>query len=131
VFLITTALDGVKAKRILGYTTDNQLSEYLESKELWNLVRPGNDCNDDIVKFSTTLNEVTNKNAHLAFPKPKDVKIKMKTFESLLLDHYTDKLKTAKKSRRGICYFGSIVEKETFQCKRKHVSLQHALPQCP
>ena len=86
-FLITTALDGVKAKRIVDYTTDNQLSEYLESKETWNLVRPGNDCSYDIDKLSTTLNGI-NRNAQLAFPK--DVKIKMKTFESLLLDHYTD-----------------------------------------
>ena len=31
-----------------------------------------------------------------------------------MLYHYTDKLKTAKKSRREIFYFGSIVEKEIF-----------------
>jgi hypothetical protein len=95
-FLITTALDGVKAKRIVDYTTYNQLSEYLESKETWNIVRPGNECYDDSVKFSTTLNGVSFKNAQLVFPKPKDVKIKIKTFESVLLDHYTDKLKTTK-----------------------------------
>ena len=38
----------------------------------------------------------------------------MKTFESLLLDHNTDKLKTAKKSSREIFYFRSIVEKKIF-----------------
>jgi hypothetical protein len=110
-FLITTALDGVKAKHIVDYTTDNQLSEYLESKETWNLVRPGNDCSNDIDKLTTTLNG-RNKNAQLEFPK--DVKIKMKTFKSLLLDHYTDNLKTTKKSRRDIFCFGSIVENQIF-----------------
>ena len=38
----------------------------------------------------------------------------MKTFESLLLDHYTDNLKTTKKLRRDIFRFGSIVENQIF-----------------
>ena len=74
--------------------------------------KPGNDCYDDFVKFSTTLNGVSNKNAQLAFPK--DVKIKMKTFESLLLDHYNDQLKMTKKLRRGIFCCRTTVEKEIF-----------------
>ena len=45
---------------------------------------------------------------------PEDVKIKMKTFESLLLDHYTDNLKTTNKSRRDIFHFVSIVENQIF-----------------
>ncbi len=38
----------------------------------------------------------------------------MKTFKSLLLDHYTDSLKTTKESRRDVFRFGSIVENQIF-----------------
>ena len=71
--------------------------------ERWNITSLEKECPEDIVKLSITLNGENNKISQLSLSTK--VNIKMETVQHILQKHYTENLKSAKKSVRGLmCY---------------------------
>ena len=97
--LITIALEEFKATSIVDCTTTHQLMEYFTAR--WSLTSLVNECPEDIVKLSIALNGENNKISLLSLS-TEEVNVKMETVKNILQMHYTDELKSAKKSVRRI-----------------------------
>ena len=80
----------------------------------WSLTSLVNECPEDIAKLSISLNGENNKISQLSLS-TEEVNVKMETVKNILQTHYTDELKSAKKSNRRIIILEPRVKLEIYK----------------